>query len=106
MKKFAIAATSVALGAIFAFSVGIPCAYAASTVDCDAVMQAVGKRKPLRQIASDMNISPRSMEECLQKAYAADKARAQAQAQTEAAEPSTAEGEPGAAPSVAAPPSN
>src|ERR1039458_5734553 len=104
MKKFAIAATSVALGAIFAFSVGVPCAYAASTVDCDAVMQAVGKRKPLRQIASDMNISPRSMEECLQKAYAADKARAQAQ--TEAAEPSTAEGEPGAAPSVAAPPSN
>ena len=104
MKKFAIAATSVALGAIFAFSVGIPCAYAASTVDCDAVMQAVGKRKPLRQIASDMNISPRSMEECLQKAYAADKARAQAQ--KEAAEPSTAEGEPGAAPSVAAPPSN
>jgi hypothetical protein len=102
MKKFAIAATSVALGAIFAF--GIPCAYAASTVDCDAVMQAVDKRKPLRQIASDMNISPRSMEECLQKAHAADMARAQAQ--TEAAEPSTAEGKPGAAPSVAAPPSN
>lgn len=101
MKKFAIAATSVALGAIFAFSVGIPCAYAASTVDCDAVMQGVRERKPLAQIASDMNISPRSMEECLQKDVA-DKA----QAQTEAAEPSTAEGEPGAAPSVAAPPSN
>ena len=104
MKKFAIAATSVALGAIFAFSVGIPCAYAASTVDCDAVMQAVYQRKPLRQIASDMNISPRSIGECVRKADAADKARAQAQ--TEAAEPSTAEGEPGAAPSVAAPPSN
>ncbi|WP_333651151.1 hypothetical protein [Candidatus Binatus sp.] len=104
MKKFAIAATSVALGAIFAFSVGIPCAYAASTVDCDAVMQGVRERKPLAQIASDMNISPRSLEVCWQKPDAA--AKAPAQAQTEAAEPSTAEGEPGAAPSVAAPPSN
>lgn len=101
MKKFATAATSVALGAIFAFSVGIPCAYAASTVDCDAVMQAVGERKPLRQIASDMNISNRSVEECVQRAHAADMARAQAQT-----EPSKAEGKPGAAPSVAAPPSN
>lgn len=100
MKKFAIAATSVAFGAIFAFSVGIPSAYAESTVDCDAVMQALNGGKKPKEVASDMNISRRSVYECWHKAKAAAKAAANA------AKPSAVEGKPDATPSVEGPPSN
>ncbi len=101
MKKFAIAATSVVLGAIFAFSVGISSAYAASTVDCDAVVKMLNEGKSPREVASEMNTSLYSVFDCWHKSRTA---KAQTKA-TGAAEPS-AEEKPGAAHPAATPPSN
>jgi len=103
MKKFAIAATSVALGAIFAFSVGISSAYAAPTVDCDAVVKTLNGGKSPREVASDMNISLHSVFDCWHKSRTPAKAQTKA---TGAAEPSAVEDKPGAAHPVAEPPSN
>ncbi|MHB8381671.1 MAG: hypothetical protein ACYDC3_04950 [Candidatus Binataceae bacterium] len=73
MRKFAIVAASVTLGIAMAFSAAIP-AYAASKVDCDAVMQSLSSGKKAKDIAKEMSISTSSVYRCKRHAKEAAKA--------------------------------
>jgi hypothetical protein len=74
MCKLAIATASVMLAVALSVSSVVPTAYAASKVDCDAVMQEIGQGKTMRQVASDMSISVGSVRRCRRHARAAAKA--------------------------------
>jgi DNA invertase Pin-like site-specific DNA recombinase len=74
MRKFAIAAASVALAATMAIGFSSSAAFAASKVDCDAVMSALsGGQKP-KEVAKDMKISVSSVYRCKRHAKEAAKA--------------------------------
>lgn len=106
MRKFAIVAASAMLGIAMAFSVAIP-AYAASKVDCDAVMQSLNSGKHAKDVATEMSISVSSVYRCKRHAKAAAKAETKTQGKgsgAQAAVQSNATG--GAAPSAAASPAN
>jgi hypothetical protein len=75
MRKLAIAAASVMLGVALSVSSVVPAVYAASKVDCDAVMQELGQGKTMRQVASDMKISVAWVRRCKRRASAAAKAQ-------------------------------
>lgn len=96
MKKFAMAAASTTLAATMALAFSVPSAYAASKVDCDAVMTALNGGKSAKDVASDMSISVHSVYRCKHKAARAAKAEMKA---TESANPAAA----AAAPAMAAP---
>ena len=78
MRKFAIVAASAMLGIAMAFSASIP-AYAASKVDCDAVMQSLNSGKHAKDVATEMSISVSSVYRCKRHAKAAAKAETKAQ---------------------------
>lgn len=78
MRKFAIVTASAMLGIAMAFSVAIP-AYAASKVDCDAVMQSLNSGKHAKDVATEMSISTSSVYRCKRHAKAAAKAETKAQ---------------------------
>jgi hypothetical protein len=73
MRKLAIASASAMLGVALSLSV-VPAVHAAETVDCDAVMQALGGGKSMKDVASDMNISVGSVRRCKRHARHAGKA--------------------------------
>ncbi|MGH7248289.1 MAG: hypothetical protein ACREH9_09310 [Pseudomonadota bacterium] len=72
MRKFAIVAASAMLGLAMAFSSAIP-AYAASKVDCDAVMQSLNSGKKAKDVATEMSISTSSVYRCKRHAKEAAK---------------------------------
>jgi hypothetical protein len=74
MRKLAIATALVILEVAFSVSSVVPTVYAASKVDCDAVMQGLGQGKTMRKVASDMSISVGSVRRCKRHASAAAKA--------------------------------
>ncbi len=74
MRKFAIAAASVALAAIMAIGFSTPAAFAASKVDCEAVMSALNSGKKPKEVATDMKISVSSVYRCRRHAREAAKA--------------------------------
>jgi hypothetical protein len=78
MRKFAMIAASAMLGMAVAFSAAVP-ALAASKVDCDAVMAALGSGKKAKEVASDMKISTSSVYRCKRHAKEAAKAATKAQ---------------------------
>jgi hypothetical protein len=73
MHKLAIATASAMLGVTLSLSSVVPAVYAASKVDCDAVMQEIGQGKTMRQVATDMSISVSSVRRCKRHANAAAK---------------------------------
>src|ERR1700735_1937644 len=100
IKKFALAAASAMLVTTVAFAAQP--AYAATKVDCDAVMNEVNSGKHAKEIATDLSISTSSVYRCKRHAKAAAKAatKASMQAQT-GKEPLTAPSAAMAAPSSA-----
>jgi hypothetical protein len=97
MKKFAIAAASAMLGAMLLFAVGVPSAYAASKVDCDAVMNELNSGKHAKEVAKDLSVSTSSVYRCKKHAKAAAKASTSSMsATTKGAMPR----EPGSAPTT------
>ena len=64
MRKLVIVSASAMLGVALSLSSVVPAVYAADTVDCDAVMQALGGGKSMRDVASDMNISVGQVRRC------------------------------------------
>ena len=74
MHKLAIATASAMLGVALSLSSAVPAVYAASKVDCDAVMQEIGQGKTMKDVASDMKISVGSVRRCKRHASAAAKA--------------------------------
>ncbi len=94
MRKFAIAAASVALAATMAIGFSSSAAFAASKVDCDAVMSALSGGKKAKEVAADMKISVSSVYRCKRHAKEAAKASTKT---------TTAVGTKGSAASSAAP---
>src|ERR1700723_3791767 len=104
IKKFALAAASAMLVTTVAFAARP--AFAATKVDCDAVMNEINSGKKAKEVATDLSISTSSVYRCKRHAKAAAKAASkssmQAQAGKEApAAPSSAMSAP--SPAMAAP---
>ena len=74
MRKLVITTASVMLGVALSLSSVVPAVYAAESVDCDAVMQALGQGKSMRDVASDMKISVGRVRGCKKRAARAAKA--------------------------------
>ena len=74
MHKLAIATASAMLGVALSLSSVVPAVYAASEVDCDAVMQELGQGKSMKDVASDMKISVGRVRGCKKRAARAAKA--------------------------------
>jgi hypothetical protein len=74
MRKLVITTASVMLGVALSLSSVVPAVYAADTVDCDAVMQALGGGKSMKDVASDMKISVGAVRRCKRHARHAAKA--------------------------------
>ena len=72
MKKFALALASAMLVTTVAFAARP--AFAATKVDCDAVMNEVNSGKKAKEIATDLNISTSSVYRCKRHAKEAAKA--------------------------------
>ena len=105
-KKIALAAASAMLVTTVAFATSARPAYAATKVDCDAVMNEINSGKKAKEVATDLSISTSSVYRCKRHAKAAAKAASkssmQAQAGKEApAAPSSAMSAP--SPAMAAP---
>src|ERR1700719_1543274 len=105
-KKIALAAASAMLVTTVAFATTARPAYAATKVDCDAVMNEINSGKKAKEVATDLSISTSSVYRCKRHAKAAAKATSkssmQAQACKEApAAPSSAMSAP--SPAIAAP---
>jgi len=84
IKKIAVMATSAMLLATMVFAAGARTAYAATKVDCDAVMGELSSGKHAKEVATDLSISTSSVYRCDRKANAAAKAatKTSLQAQT------------------------
>lgn len=78
MNKFALVAASAILGLAMAFTSVIP-AYAASKVDCDAVMKELSSGKKVKEVATDMKISTSSVYRCRRHAREAAKSESKTQ---------------------------
>jgi len=74
MKKLALVAVSAMLATTVAFAASARPAYAANTVDCDAVMKEVAAGTHAKDIAKDLNISTSSVYRCKRHAKASAKA--------------------------------
>ena len=72
IKKFALAAASAMLVTTVAFAAQP--AYAATKVDCDAVMNELNSGKKAKEVATDLSISTSSVYRCKRHAKAAAKA--------------------------------
>src|SRR5271169_6882060 len=91
-KKVVLAAASSMLAATLVFAAAAQPAFAASKVDCDAVMNEVNSGKHAKDIAKDLNISTSSVYRCKKHAKEAAKAsmKSKTQASAMAAMPSPA----------------
>jgi len=99
MKRFAMTVAASLIGMTIGLAISMP-AYAASKVDCDAVMSEINSGKTTKAVAADLKISASSVYKCKKKAKAAAKAAGEgAPAASPAAEASPA----AAAPPAAAP---
>ena len=94
-KKIALAAASAMLVTTVAFATSARPAYAATKVDCDAVMNEINSGKKAKEVATDLSISTSSVYRCKRHAKAAAKAASKSSMQAQAAK------EPPAAPSSA-----
>jgi len=94
MKRFAMTIAASLIGMTIGLAISVP-AYAASKVDCDAVMTEINSGKTTKAVAADLKISASSVYKCKKKAKAAAKAAG------ESASPA-AEATPAAAPAPAA----
>ena len=95
MKKFALVAASAMLVTTVAFAARP--AFAATKVDCDAVMNEVNSGKKAKEIATDLSISTSSVYRCKRHAKAAAKAATKSSMQAKSGK------EPPMAPAMAAP---
>ncbi len=84
IKKIAVAAASAMLVATIALAASARPAFAATKVDCDAVMNEVNTGKHAKEVAKDLSISTSSVYRCKRLAKAAAKAgtKTSLQAQT------------------------
>ena len=96
MKRFALTMAAGLMGVTIGVAISIP-AYAASKVDCDAVMSEINSGKTTKAVAADLKISASSVYKCKKKAKAA--AKAAGESASPAASPEAA-----ASPAAAAPP--
>jgi FixJ family two-component response regulator len=107
-KKIALAAASAMLVTTVAFATNARPAYAATKVDCDAVMNEINSGKKAKEVATDLSISTSSVYRCKRHAKAAAKAATkssmQAQAGKEAPSAMSAPSPAMAAPAAAASP--
>jgi hypothetical protein len=107
-KKIALAAASAMLVTTVAFATNARPAYAATKVDCDAVMNEINSGKKAKEVATDLSISTSSVYRCKRHAKAAAKAATkssmQAQAGKEAPAAMSAPSPAMAAPAAAASP--
>jgi FixJ family two-component response regulator len=74
IKKIAVAAASAMLVATMIFAAGAHTAYAATKVDCDAVMSELNSGKHAKEVAKDLSISTSSVYRCKKHAKEAAKA--------------------------------
>ena len=75
MKRFAMTIAASLIGMTIGLAISVP-AYAASKVDCDAVMTEINSGKTTKAVAADLKISASSVYKCKKKAKAAAKAAA------------------------------
>ena len=73
-KKLALAAAAAMLVTTVAFAVNTRPAYAATKVDCDAVMNELNSGKKAKEVAKDLSISTSSVYRCKRHAKEAAKA--------------------------------
>jgi hypothetical protein len=73
-KKIALAAASAMLVTTVAFATSAGPAYAATKVDCDAVMNEINSGKKAKEVATDLSISTSSVYRCKRHAKEAAKA--------------------------------
>ena len=94
IKKIAVTAASAMLVATMVFAAGARPAYAATKVDCDAVMGELNNGKHAKDVAKDLSISTSSVYRCKkhakQAAKAENKSTVQAQTGKEMASPAMA----------------
>src|SRR5579864_5640947 len=107
-KKFALVAASAMLATSVAFSASARPAYAATKVDCDAVMNEINSGKKAKEVATDLSISTSSGYRCKRHAKGAAKAETTSSMQAKSGKeppmmsaPSSAMGAP--SPAMAAP---
>jgi hypothetical protein len=74
IKKITVVAASAMLMATMVFAASARPAYAATKVDCDAVMNEVNTGKHAKDVAKDLSISTSSVYKCKRLAKAAAKA--------------------------------
>ena len=73
IKKIAVTAASAMLVATMVFAAGARPAYAATKVDCDAVMNELSSGKKAKEVAKDLSISTSSVYRCKKHAKEAAK---------------------------------
>src|ERR1700688_5152716 len=101
-KKIALAAASAMLLTTVAFATNARPAYAATKVDCDAVMNEINSGKKAKEVATDLSVSTSSVYRCKRHAKAAAKAATKSSMQAQAGkEPPAAMSAP--SPAMAAP---
>ena len=101
IKKIAVMAASAMLLATMVFAAGARTAYAATKVDCDAVMGELNAGKKAKEVAKDLSISTSSVYRCKKHAAAAAKAEGKSLAKGGKEVPSPAMAAPSAAASPA-----
>jgi len=101
IKKFALAAASAMLVTTVAFAAQP--AYAATKVDCDAVMNEVNSGKKAKEIATDLSISTSSVYRCKRHAKAAAKASTKSSMQAQSGKEAPAAPMGASSPAMAAP---
>src|SRR5258707_14877503 len=74
IKKIAVTAASAMLVATMVFAAGARPAFAATKVDCDAVMGELNSGKKAKEVAKDLTISTSSVYRCKKHAKEAAKA--------------------------------
>ena len=100
MKKLAVIAASAVFGATLLFGAGARPAFAATKVNCEAVMDEFTAGKHAKEIAKDLSISVSSVYRC--KKHAKEAAKASTKAMTAASAPAAAAAAPAAKASPAA----
>jgi hypothetical protein len=102
-KKLALAAASAMLVTTVAFAVNTRPAYAATKVDCDAVMNELNSGKKAKEVAKDLSISTSSVYRCKKHAKEAAKAETKSSMAAKTGKEPPAMTAPAPAPAMAAP---
>lgn len=82
MKRYTMAAASAIFGATLLFAGTMTPAYAATKVNCDAVMNELNAGKKAKEVAKDLSISTSSVYRCKKHAKEAAKASTKAMAKS------------------------